>query len=239
MQLEDQAIILDQQRFQESKYILSLLTKEHGLMKGLFASTKKNKADMLSGNISNMFWNARLSDHLGIIRLETITNVFTIVSNDQSKMIILNSALAMCKSFLHEKEPQTEIYNKLAELMIAIRDDIEPYKQYVLFELLLLSKSGYGLDLSKCIATGETEKLNYISPKSGAAVSKIAGEPYKDKMFKLPLFFLDNSSKPVVSEIQEAIKILSHFMEKFYFFPYGKKIPSARNLLIESILINE
>ncbi len=236
MQIENQAVIIDQQKFQESKYIVTLLTKDYGLCKGLFAANKKNKADMLCGNVVNMHWNARLTEHLGFLKLETTQNIFTIISNDQSKLAVVNSALAMCKVFLQEKEPQIDVFEKLVELLTVVKNNSNPYKYYVLFELLLLQKSGYGLDLSKCIATNETENLAYISPRSGCAVSKEAGEPYKDKMFILPQFFLDSSVTPVVDDIKNGIKVLNHFLEKLYFDPYGKKIPLSRVQLANAIL---
>ena len=108
-------------------------------------------------------------------------------------------------------------------------------KEYLLLELELLTKSGYGMDLSKCIATNEVDNLIYISPKSGSAVSEKAGEPYKDKMFKLPKFFLDTELDPSNDDIQESMKILGYFMDKFYFYPYNKKMPQARVKLLEII----
>jgi DNA repair protein RecO (recombination protein O) len=41
--------------------------------------------------------------------------------------------------------------------------------------MLLLAELGFGLDLSRCAATGSTTDLVYVSPKSGHAVSAAAG----------------------------------------------------------------
>ena len=56
------------------------------------------------------------------------------------------------------------------------------------FELQLLSELGFGLDLESCAATGSTAELVYVSPKSGRAVSRAAGEPWRDKLLRLPAF---------------------------------------------------
>ena len=48
----------------------------------------------------------------------------------------------------------------------------------VRFELQLLSELGFGLDLEQCASTGATDELIYVSPKSGRAVSRVAGEPW-------------------------------------------------------------
>ena len=56
------------------------------------------------------------------------------------------------------------------------------------FELAMLAELGFGLDLENCAATGETADLIYVSPKSGGAVSRRAGEPYRDRLLRLPAF---------------------------------------------------
>jgi DNA repair protein RecO (recombination protein O) len=235
MKFEDQAIILNQHKFQESSYIITLLTENHGLVKGLFRPTKKNKADMLSGNVVKINWNARLADHLGTITIESIQNIFTIVGQDQIKTTILNSALAMCQLFMQEREPQLTTYEQLKKLLKSLEHGVGQVKEYLLLELELLTKSGYGMDLSRCIATNEIDNLIYISPKSGGAVSEKAGEPYKDKMFKLPKFFLRSELEPSNDDIKESMKILGYFMDKFYFYPYNKKMPQARVKMLELV----
>ena len=47
------------------------------------------------------------------------------------------------------------------------------------FELMLLDELGVGLDLDACAATGSRDDLAYVSPKSGRAVSRAAGLPYR------------------------------------------------------------
>ena len=51
----------------------------------------------------------------------------------------------------------------------------------VRFELKLLAELGFGLDLERCAATGEAGDLGYVSPKSGRAVSRAAGEPWRNR----------------------------------------------------------
>ena len=44
------------------------------------------------------------------------------------------------------------------------------------------------IDMEECAATGATQDLIYVSPNSGRAVCRTAGEPYKDKLLALPRF---------------------------------------------------
>ena len=52
----------------------------------------------------------------------------------------------------------------------------------------LLDELGFGLDLGSCAATGSNDKLIYVSPKSGRAVSESAGAEYRDRLLRLPSF---------------------------------------------------
>ena len=58
----------------------------------------------------------------------------------------------------------------------------------VRWELMLLQDLGFGLDLSECAATGTDADLVFVSPRSGRAVSRDAGQPYCDRLLKLPRF---------------------------------------------------
>ena len=45
-----------------------------------------------------------------------------------------------------------------------------------------------GPEAAACAATGVEDNLTYVSPRSGRAVSRQAGEPWKDKLLRLPEF---------------------------------------------------
>ena len=59
---------------------------------------------------------------------------------------------------------------------------------YVKWELLLLKKIGFGLELSKCIVSNTQKNLVYVSPKSGCAVSKAAAKGYEKNYYHYQVF---------------------------------------------------
>ena len=81
----------------------------------------------------------------------------------------------------------------------------------VSFILFLLSEMGYGLDLKKCTVSGSTKDLFYVSPRSGKAVSKLVGNKYHQKLFKLPNFFINTSKKVDKKIIKNGLKINNYF----------------------------
>src|SRR6478735_6729671 len=64
------------------------------------------------------------------------------------------------------------------------------------FELAMLAELGFGLDLENCAATGATSELIYVSPKSGGAVSRAAGDPWRDRLSPLPAFLRHGEGGP-------------------------------------------
>src|SRR5262249_32754702 len=81
----------------------------------------------------------------------------------------------------------------------------------VRFELQVLSELGFGLDLERCVATGSSGDLVYVSPKSGRAVSRSAGEPWADRMLRLPAFLRERDAKPVGTDIAAGFALTGYF----------------------------
>src|SRR6185503_5403101 len=102
----------------------------------------------------------------------------------------LSAAAAVAAGALPEREPHPGAYLAFQALSQALAEpDIWP-AVFVRFEAGLLEELGFALDLSKCAVTGQADDLVYVSPRTGRAVSRGAGEPYKDRLLPLPPFLL-------------------------------------------------
>ena len=105
------------------------------------------------------------------------------------------------------------IYAHTLSLLIDTVDASTPLDLYLNWEIELLKDLGYALDLSKCSGCQKTEKLCYLSPRTGRAVCADCGAPYADKLYKLPVSlnvtkrFLDNVCASLGVEIPMARKI--------------------------------
>ncbi len=69
-----------------------------------------------------------------------------------------------------------------------------------------------------------------MSPKSGRAVSASAGEPYKDRLLRLPPFLVGQSraNNPRADEIRDAFALTDFFLQQHVFEPRGKTAPAER-----------
>ena len=92
----------------------------------------------------------------------------------------------------------------------------------------ILSHLGFRLQLDKCAATDSINDLFYISPKSGKAVSRASGYPYKDKLFTIPDLFIGKVLDDNESDILNSLNICAYFLEKYIFTPHNIKLPESR-----------
>ena len=234
MELNGQAIILELQDYNNDLLIISVLFEHHGIRKGAIKSSKKNKTALTVGNILNLRWYARLDNHLGSFTVKSFEAIAPFVYHDKKKLLSLLSVCSLYKACLVEKEPQEVLFTQLESFLYALKFSNPLWlNMVVLLEFELLSKSGFGLDLSKCAATGKTEDLTYISPRTGRAVARESGEQYKDKLFLIPKLFVDSNEQWEDKDIAHALSVTRYFLEKNIFSIKREIFPVVRKELEE------
>src|SRR5499427_9751656 len=189
MEWTDEGIVLGVRRHGESSAIVELLTREHGRHLGLVrggASTRMRPL-LQPGNGVRAVWRARLDEHLGTYAIEgTRLRAASLLAVSHAAYGVTH--LGALVRLLPERDPHEDIYEMLERTLDDFDDAGEAAVHLVRFELAMLAELGFGLDLENCAATGATEELVYVSPKSGGAVSRSAGEPWRDRLLRLPAF---------------------------------------------------
>jgi DNA repair protein RecO (recombination protein O) len=186
------------------------------------------------GNAVQLTWRARLDEHLGTYAAELVTGHAARVMEDPLRLACLASAAAMAEAGLPEREPHPRAYDGLAGLLDALDRDRDWAPAYAHWELALLAELGFGLDLARCAATGATTDLVYVSPKSGQAVSRAAGEVYRAQMLPLPAFLISDA-QPGREAILDALRLSGFFWDERVFRPHGRKLPAARTRFIDRL----
>jgi DNA repair protein RecO (recombination protein O) len=146
------------------------------------------------GNRLKVTWRARLDEQLGNFTAEPVDAVSAVLLHDALKLAALASACAVADIVLPEREPHEDVYDATARLTDAITgEDAAWPADYVRWELELLTALGFGLDLTQCAVTGDRDDLAFVSPKTGRAVSRAAGQGYIDRLLPLPAFLLGDA----------------------------------------------
>ena len=83
--------------------------------------------------------------------------------------------------------------------------------------------------------TGTNRDLAYVSPRTGRAVSREAGAPYKDKLLPLPGFLSRPDAPAGPADIVAGLILTRHFLLHHLLEPQGGRLPEARERLFERI----
>jgi DNA repair protein RecO (recombination protein O) len=231
MQWSDEGIVLGVKRHGEANAILELLTRAHGRHLGLVrgGAGSRLRAVLQPGNRIISTWRARLDEHLGHYLVEGLDSRAAAFLPLPHALYGMTHLAALCR-LLPERDPHPQVHAALDEVLDGLVDTRRAGASVVRFELLLLAELGFGLDLATCAASGrEDDELIYVSPKSGRAVSRQAGEPWKDRLLALPAFLRDpGAGEPSPQDVVDGFALTGFFLLRHVLEPRGLGFADAR-----------
>jgi DNA repair protein RecO (recombination protein O) len=236
MEWQDDAVILSARPHGETSLILQLLTREHGRHAGLARGARRarGRGSYETGNRVEVHWQARLAEHLGSLRCELLRGYAADLIDDPARLACLASAAAVAETALPEREAVPVAFAGLAALLESLAAAGHRWASgYVAWELGLLAELGFGLDLSRCAATGATGDLVYVSPKSAQAVCREAGGPYRDRLLALPAFLREDAVPASARDVSDGLTLTGFFLERHAFQPFGRALPAARARFVD------
>ena len=237
MEFEDDAFVLSARAFGESGAIVDLLTGMHGRHAAHVAggASRRMKPVLQAGVRVMVRYRSRTSEQLGSATLEALDDGPAGLFDDPTALAGMSAAAAVAAGALPEREPHPGAFLGFEALAQAFAlAEVWP-AVFVRFEAGLLDELGFGLDLSRCAATGAVDDLVWVSPKTGRAVSRAAGEPYKDRLLPLPRFLLSSQSGLDAGDVGAGLDLTGHFLEQFVFGPLNRPLPAARVWLIDRL----
>jgi DNA repair protein RecO (recombination protein O) len=242
MEWTDDGIVLGVRRHGESSAIVELLTRDHGRHLGLVrgGASSRMRPLLQPGNGVRAVWRARLDEHLGTYAVEGMRlRAANLLSSSHAVYGVTH--LASLARLLPERDPHQDIYDRLQHTLDDFDDAGEAAVHLVRFELAMLAELGFGLDLDSCAATGGTSDLIYVSPKSGGAVSRVAGEPWRDRLFRLPAFLRPGeggSNGWTDQDLQDGFRLTGWFLLRHVLEPRGQGHSDARDGFINAVTKN-
>ena len=237
----DEAFVLAARPHGEGAAVVQLLTRDHGRHAGLVhgGGSASKRAVVEPGNRVQAAWRGRLAEHLGRLTLEVERPYAANLMDDPKRLSALAAMCAVAEIAMPEREPHPALFHAteaLLENLAETGDDVWP-AIYIRWELGLLGELGFGLDLSTCAATGRSDDLAFVSPRTGRAVSREAGAPYEDKLLRLPAFLAPAAAGPGISaaatDIRAGLRLTGYFLARHVFDPLNRPPPAARDRLLD------
>lgn len=233
----EEGVVLAVRRHGESAAIVEAFTEGHGRHAGVVhGGAGRRMAPVLQpGAQLDLSWRARLEAHLGTFAVEPVKSRAAQAMGDRAALSGLGAVTALAAFALPERQACPAFYRQTVTVLDLIGEsDLWPYA-YLRWEAALLSEMGFGLDLTTCAATGTTEDLAYVSPRTGRAVSRAGAGAWADRLLPLPPC-LAGAAPGSRADVLEGLVTTGHFLTHRLAPALGDRpLPGARARLVAAL----
>ena len=238
MHIATEAIVCAVMAHGEHGTIARLLTPDDGLQPGFVRGgrSRRIRPVLLAGNIVHADFRARTDEQLAALTVELVHSRAGLHGEPLAAAAI-DWTTALAATALPEAQPFPRLHAALDGVLRAI--EAAPAARawgaaLVRYELLMLSELGFGLDLSGCVATGATEDLRWVSPKSGGAVCGAAGGVHAARLLPLPPFLIGEGSTDW-ADIFDGLRLTGHFLSRDILTERRAAVLASRERLIDRL----
>ncbi|PCD01776.1 DNA repair protein RecO [Sphingomonas spermidinifaciens] len=239
MHIDATAIVLSVRAHGEHGAVVRALTPADGVQPGYVRGGRSRalRPVLQPGNLVRGDWRARADSQLAALTVELIESRAPLFAEALPAGAI-EWLTALTVATLPEGQGYPRLYAALDAVIAAV--EAAPAARgwaglVARYELLLLAELGFGLALDQCAATGSREDLAFVSPKSGAAVSRGAAHGYEARLFPLPPFLVAGGEAPDWPAIFGALAITGHFLERDLVTGRAVEALAARARLIDRL----
>ena len=218
--------------------IARLLTPDHGLVAGYVRGGRSRamRPVLVPGNAVKAEFRARTEEQLAGLTVEMEHSRAPLLGEPLPAAAI-DWACALTAAALPEGTPYPALYQALDGVLGAV--EAAPAARgwgaaLVRYELLLLAELGFGLDLSRCAATGDAQDLAFVSPRSAAAVSRAGAQGYESRLLPLPPFLLAGGAGDW-AQIMDGLRLTGFFLERSVLIERRADVLAARERLVDRL----
>lgn len=238
MQLRAEAIVLSVRAHGENNTVVRALTAGDGVQAGYVRGGRSRRLRPVLQPANTILgeWRARTPDQLAALTVELIHSLAPLHAEPLAALA-LDWTTALTAAALPEGQPYPRLHAALTGVIGAV--EAAPAARgwaaaLVRYELLVLAELGFGLDLDSCAATGASDDLAFVSPKSARAVSRAAATGYEARLLALPPF-LRGGPAPDWPDILAGLAITGHFLARDVLTDRRAETLAARERLVERL----
>lgn len=239
MRLATEAIILAVRAHGEHDAIVRALTPADGVQPGYVRGgrSRRLRPVLMPGNLVAAEYRARTEDQLAHLAPELMRSRAPLLAEPLSASAVEWSTV-LTAAALPEAQPYPALYAGLSGLLDAL--EAAPSARgwstaLARYELLLLGELGFGLDFSECAVTGGTANLDFVSPKSGRAVSRGGAGEYRERLLVLPPFLRGGSGAVDWPDIIAGLKLTGHFLARDLLIERQADLLATRDRLLDRL----
>lgn len=236
MHLASSAIVLAIRSHGEHGAIVRALTPDDGVRPGYVRGGRSRalRPVLQPANTILGDWRARTDDQLAALTVELLHSRAPL-HGEPLPAAALDWLTALTAAALPEAQPYPRLHAALSGVLDAI--EAAPAARgwagaMARYELLVLAELGFGLDLERCVVTGASGDIGFVSPKSGGAVGRGAATGYEDRLLPLPAF-LALGGEPDWPDVFAALAITGRFLARNILVDRRSDPLAARERLIE------
>ncbi len=218
-----EAIVINEKEYSESSKILTLYTKELGIISAISKGCRKLKSPLRS--VSN-----RLSygDFILSYKEDGLSTLISVDTKDNFKNILLDINNLSYASYILEltyqvakQNDDSEIFDLLIDILIKINEGFNPEILTLILELKYLEYLGIDINVDGCNVCGSNTDIITLNVDKGGYVCKecYENEPLvSDKTIKVfrMFYYVDIRKISKLKLSKDTIKEISKFLEDYY-----------------------
>ncbi len=221
----DEGFLLSKNKYSENSLIAELFTKNKGKISGIIfgGTSKKIKNYLQIGNKLHVNYNSKNNNQIGYFNIEILNAYSPIYFDHKQKLSCIASAMNLIKILTADSQKNIEIYFIIQNLFLILKEK-DWLKKYIFWELELLKRLGYDLELENLVEKSfEGNKTTYY------AVSN------SEKKY-VPNFLIEkNLEVNDMSTLLKGLKLVSDFLDKTILRPNNVNYPNSRILFINTL----
>ena len=225
MNWDDTGFLLSKSRYNENSLIVEIFTKQHGKISGIiFGGTSKKIRNYLQlGNELFVNYKSKTESRIGYFKIEIYKAYSPIYFDNIKKLNCIISAINLIKLLTADSQSNYKVYDLISQFYLNLSRD-SWLRDYIFWELKLLSNLGYNLDLNSMVKKEiKDNKISYIV--ENANEKKV-----------VPSFLIQKDSDINDLDILlEGLKLVGNFMDKTILKPNNINFPLSRKQFVNCL----
>ncbi|GEL78309.1 DNA repair protein RecO [Tenuibacillus multivorans] len=235
-----QGIVLRTRDYGETNKIITLYTKEYGLISAVARGAKKTKSRMAAITqpfIYGLFL-TQIGKGLGTIHQGDILNSMRGIREDIIKTAYASYMCELVAKMVNEKEPNSALFDELNISLERMLDDEPPEAISIMFELKMYHIGGFAPVVHNCVNGHDDRPITAFSVVDGGVVCDMCQSsseytiPLPAHAYKVLRQMSLTSIKRIrnISIKHDTLKLLRHILDQYYERYGGMTIKSKRFL---------